>query len=254
MTDREIIRHIDDGANFYIRLFGDAVHMENTDGEFYSCVRPKAGEHGISFIYNVRIEQLAPKQKKAVIDEMKSMHMPIWLSLLASEETVSIFRGEENAPGESASADACEDGETYLAILPEQKRECPLNSRSVIQVRSAGEFAVWAQIANDILAGGMPDMHPVHHFALCEKKLMKCYVMYHDGVPVSAAAIMDNHGIDSLEFVATIPEMRRRGFARAVCAKAVYDAFSDGASIVTVRAVNAAARKLYEAVGFTVYG
>lgn len=68
MTDREIIRHIDDGANFYIRLFGDAVHMENTDGEFYSCVRPKAGEHGISFIYNVRIEQLAPKQKKAVYD------------------------------------------------------------------------------------------------------------------------------------------------------------------------------------------
>lgn len=49
---------------------------------------------------------------------------------------------------------------------------------------------------------------------------MKCYILYHDDAPVSVASIMDNNGAASLEFVGTVPEMRRRGFAKAVCEKA----------------------------------
>jgi hypothetical protein len=36
MTNKEIIKHIDDGANYYVGLFGEAVHMEKVDKEFYS--------------------------------------------------------------------------------------------------------------------------------------------------------------------------------------------------------------------------
>jgi len=36
MTNKEIIQHIDDGANYYVGLFGEAVHMEKVDKEFYS--------------------------------------------------------------------------------------------------------------------------------------------------------------------------------------------------------------------------
>lgn len=53
MTDREIMQYIDDGANYYISLFGDAIHMEKVEKEFYTYIKPKAGEKGISFIYNV---------------------------------------------------------------------------------------------------------------------------------------------------------------------------------------------------------
>ena len=65
--------------------------------------------------------------------------------------------------------------------------------------------------------------------------------------------VIDNDGIASLEFVATVPEMRRRGFAREVCEKAIYDAFMDGAKIVTVRAINAVAGKVYQSIGFKAY-
>lgn len=77
--------------------------------------------------------------------------------------------------------------------------------------------------------------------------------MYRDNNPVSVAAIMDNNGAASLEFVGTIPEMRKKGFARAVCEKAVCDAFCDGASIITIRAINAAAARLYQSIGFKAY-
>lgn len=96
-------------------------------------------------------------------------------------------------------------------------------------------------------------MHPVYHYPLCEKGLMQCYVLYDGDIPVSVASIMNNNGIASLELVATIPEMRRRGFSKTVCEKAVCDTFSSGAKIITVRAVNAAAGRLYQSMGFKVY-
>lgn len=250
MTDREIIRHIDDGANYYVGLFGEAVHMDRVDKEFYSYVKPKDGERGISFIYNVRIDDLPAERKKTVINEMRSMNMPIWLSLLASDETVFLFSGKEPSherigPGE--------DDEVYMAMLPRDRKEYCENSHKIVKVNSAEEFALWAHITNDIFSGGYPDIHPVNHFVWCEKSRVKCYILYHSDVPVSVSAIMDNNGAASLEFVGTVPEMRRKGFARAICEKAVCDAFSDGASIITVRAVNAAAAGLYGTVGFKVY-
>lgn len=250
MTDREIIQQIDKGANFYVSLFGDAIHMEKVDKEFYSYVKPKAGEQGISFIYNVCIENLPIEQRKIVIEEMKAMHMPIWLDLLTSDETYFLLFGKEKVHDQ---IEQNENAETYLAILPEEKRECDVNDYKIIKVHSAEEFAQWARIANDILAGGRPDMHPVHHFTLCEKGVMKCYIMYYENAPVSVAAIVDNNGAASLEFVATIPQMRKKGFAKAVCEKAVCNAFSNGASIITVRAMNAAAAKLYQSIGFKTY-
>lgn len=251
MTNREIIQHIDNGANFYVSLFGDAVHMEKIDKEFYSYVKPKAGEEGISFIYNVHLDDLPREQIKVVIDEMKSMHMPIWLGLLVSDEVAFIFSGQKPT---HSPAEFDEDVETYMAILPEEKREFHENNHKIIKVHSPEEFALWAQLTNDIFSGGYPDIHPVNHFTWCEKRNVKCYIMYHDNIPVSVASIMDNKGIASLEFVATIPEMRRKGFAKAVCETAINEAFSDGASIITTRSINASAAKLYQSIGFKFYG
>ena len=67
------------------------------------------------------------------------------------------------------------------------------------------------------------------------------------------AAVMDNNSAASLEFVGTIPEMRKKGFAKAVCEKAVCDAFADGATIITIRAVNRAVANLYQSIGFKAY-
>ena len=251
MTNKEIIKHIDDGANYYVGLFGEAVHMEKVDKEFYSYVKPKEGEQGISFIYNVHINDLPTEEMKKVIDEIKSMNMPTWLGMNLSDEAAYIYFGKKPA---QERREPGEDDEVYLAMLPEEKTEYHENDHKIIKVSTVEEFAVWAQTAKDILAGGHTDIHPVNHFVWCEKMGMKCYILYHGSTPVSVASIMDNNGVDSLEFVGTIPEMRRKGFARAVCEKAVSDAFADGASIITIRAINRAAARLYQSVGFKIYG
>lgn len=250
MTDREIVQYIDSGANYYVSLFGNAPHMRKIDKEYYSYIEPKADEYGISFVYNVRIDDLPLERKKEVIAEIKSLHMPVWLDLLSSDETFSLFFGKKRTHGQTEFA---ENDEIYMAVLPEEMAGCHEADNSVVKVRSAQEFAVWAQIANGVLSGGNPDIHPAYHFPLCENGKLSCYTMYQDNIPVSVAAIMDDHGIASLEFVATIPEMRRKGLARAVCEKAVCDAFSDGAQIVTVRAIDLTAAKLYRSMGFKAY-
>ncbi len=250
MTNKEIIKHIDDGANYYVGLFGEAVHMEKVDKEFYSYIKPKSGEQGISFIYNVRINNLPAEQMKTVVDEMKSMNMPIWLGLNLSDEAAYIFSGKKPT---HEKREPKEDDEVYLAMLSEEKIEYQENNYKITKVHTAEEFAVWARLANDIFAGGHTDIHPVNHFIWCEKLDVKCYILYHDNVPASVTAIMNNNGAASLEFVGTVTEMCGKGYAKAVCEKAVSDAFADGIQIITVRAINRAAARLYQSIGFKVY-
>lgn len=119
MTNREILQHIDDGANYYVSLFAEAIHMEKVDKEFYSCIKPKVGEQGISFIYHVHLNDLPPEQIKEVVDEMKSMNVPIWLGLLASDEVSFIFSGKEPTQGQN---EPVENDEVYMAMLPEDQK------------------------------------------------------------------------------------------------------------------------------------
>lgn len=250
MTDREIVNHINDGANHYISMLGKAEHMEIVDNGFYSYVRPKENEHGISIIYNIRIDDLPLEKQKELVAEMKALHMPIWLDLLASDELFFLFFGKDKIHGQTEFAD---NDEIYMALLAGEREENFVSTDKIVRVQSPEEFVAWAQVANDVLANGYPDMHPVYHYPLCKDGSMKCYMIYNESEPVAVAGIMDNNGIVSLEFVATIPKMRRRGYARAVCERAVQDAFDDGAKIVTVRAIDAVASKLYQSIGFKAY-
>ncbi len=250
MTESEIIRHINDGANYYVSLFGRAEHMENIDKGFYSYVKPKADEYGISIIYNVHLDNLLSEEQRVIISEMKELQMPIWLDLTVSDEVFFQVFGRDKVHGQTKFND---NDEIYMALLPDEKEKNSVSSEKIVRVRTEEEFATWTKIANDVLANGYPDMHPSYHYPLCRDGIMKCYILYNEGEPVAVASVIDNDGIASLEFVATIPEMRRRGFAREVCEKAVYDAFMDGAKIVTVRAIDAVAGKVYQSIGFRAY-
>lgn len=66
----------------------------------------------------------------------------------------------------------------------------------------------------------------IYHYPLCGDGIMKCYIMYNRNVPAAVASVINNNGIASLEFVATISQMRRQGFAKAVCEKAGHLIFS----------------------------
>lgn len=250
MTEREIIKHINDGANYYVSLFGKAEHMEIVDKGFYSYVKPKAEKHGISIIYNVHMDNLSSEEQKVLIAEMKKLQMPIWLDLTEADEVFFQVFGKNKIHGQTVFDD---DDEIYMALLPEEKEGNFVCSEKIIKVQTEEEFAAWAKIANDILANGYPDMHPSYHYPLCKDGIMTCYIIYNQSVPVAVASVIDNNGIASLEFVATVPNMRRQGYARKVCERAVQDVVANGAKIVTVRAINAVAGKLYQSMGFKAY-
>ena len=97
------------------------------------------------------------------------------------------------------------------------------------------------------------DIHPINHYHLCRDGFINCFACYDGNTVVAVASIMDNQGICSLEFVATAPNYRRKGLAKAVCAIAIKDAFKNGASIITLRAFQPGTRALYTSLGFKIY-
>jgi len=218
MTEKEIIKHINDGANYYISLFGKAQHMEVVHKEFYSYIRPKAGEKGISIIYSVCVDGLAPEKQRAIISEMKALQMPIWLDLTVSDEVFLQVFGGEKLHGQKVFDD---NDERYMALTAERGIEDYSGEEQIIKVQSEQDFGVWTKIANDILAVGNPDIHPVYHYPLCRDGIMKCYIAYKNGLPAAVASIADNRQIASLEFVAHCLKCADKAL-RQPCAKGQY--------------------------------
>ena len=249
MTDAEILRHIDAGAKHCIRLFGEAPHMENHVEDHFSYVKPKEGEEGISFIYDIHVEDLLLSQQQDVAKKIKATGYPFWLDLTASDDVFRLFFGHDKLHGQTAFQF---DDEQYLAMFPNELA-MPEGTWEIRRVQSAEEFAVFAQIVNNMLADGRTDLHPVHHFSLVEHGKAKPYILYAEGVPASVVMVLEKQGIASLELVATLPAFRCHGYAAAVCAQAAQDAFHEGAELVTIRANNAASSRVYQRIGFKVY-
>lgn len=134
-----------------------------------------------------------------------------------------------------------------------EKPEYHADENKIIKVKSSEAFAIWAKLTNDLMHGGYPDIHPKYHYNLCEKGLINCYILYEGDDAVSVCAIMDNNAVTSLEFVATVPEMRRQKLASAICAKAIQDTLNNNGKIITLRAINLTAAKMYQSLGFQAY-
>jgi ribosomal protein S18 acetylase RimI-like enzyme len=242
MTVKEIIGCIDDGANYYVSLFGKAKHMNCVEKNNYSYVFPKEGEKGITFVYNVNIDDLDKKKRHELLEEIKSLNMPVWWNLK------SIFE-KEGKIGD------INDEELYMAVFPgEEKIHKNVTSNIFIKkVDNKELFKIWANHINMILSNGYPDIHPEYHYNLCRDGLMDCYLCFVNDILVSSATIMNNCGNASLEFVATSQEFRRKGYAKHICYHALSESFSNGVKIITVRAINIGAKELYKNLGFKIY-
>lgn len=251
MEPAEIIRHINDGANFYLKFFGDAEHMEYHSNGVYSYVKPKDGEEGIRFVFDIRLENLTRDEQAKYIEEIKGLDMPVWWDLQPPAELYPLIhnREKETFPKEPADGD-----ELYMAMFPDElKRPAPQSGICIKRVDSSAGFAVWAELQNAVLCGGYRDVHPINHFRWCEKGLMDCYLCYKGSVPAAFSSVMNNSGICSLEFVGTHPEYRKQGLAKAVCFAALKNAFEKGEKLVTLRAMNPGTRELYTGLGFRIY-
>lgn len=248
MTREEIAEYIDRGACFYVDLFGRAEHMEKVEREHYSFVRPRGGVYGISFVYDLKLDGLPVGELLEQAREIRALGMPVWVGLTDSDRVFRACTGRERPePGREPGM----DDEVYMYTLAEPEE---MAGPQVTEAGSQAEFAEWAGVVNGVLSGGREDLHPVYHYPLCRDGLLRCYFLRDtEGRVVSAAALAVDGGSVSLEFVATLPEHRRKGYSGALCRRAVRDAFGGGADIVTVRAVDGIAAKLYESVGFERY-
>lgn len=248
MDARDILRHIDEGANHFLRTLADGPHMTCTDAGGFTVIQPKAGEAGISFVCDLSLEGLSHEDACSLIDRAKRVGFPVWFPLLSTDEQFACFFGRERIHGAALAA----DDEVYMAMLPGEMIETSLHL-PVVRVGTTAAFADCAHVVNTVLSDGRPDLHPICHEHLMHAGRIHCHVLYHEGRPASAAVTMSQDGVASLELVATLPEYRRCGYAEAVCRQAVQDAWLRGAKLLTVRAVNSAAARIYERLGFRAY-
>lgn len=251
MTDFEIIKHIDNGANFYLKLLGDAEHMEYHDNGIYSYIMPKEGEQGLRIVFNVRLENLSQKEQIEKIAEIKALNIFVWWDLLSSNMLYKLIHGKNK---EKITGEPPEGEELYMAIFPNEQVDIePSNEIVVKKVDSPNDFALWAKFVNDVMNDGFISIHPQNHYHLCQKGRINCFGCYKNNNLVAVASIMDNDNISSLEFVATDPSHRREGLAKAICSKAIKNVFDNGSKIITLRAVNPGTRELYASLGFRIY-
>jgi ribosomal protein S18 acetylase RimI-like enzyme len=251
MERAEICRYIDEGANFYLRLLGDAEHMEYCSNGYYSVIRPKPGEEGGTSLFDIRLGLLPDDEIERKITEIKQMNLHTWWGFNLSEKVQNILWKGQQRPQPLPEPN---DEEACMALLPEEK---PVygkwnSSITVKKVDNAEDFRVWATISNQVLHSGYSIMHPINHYHLSKAGIMPCYIAYDNKTPAAVAAIMNNHEISSLEFVATLQEYRRKGLANAVCYKAIEDAFQNGSKIITLRALPAG-KRLFLTLGFRIY-
>ncbi|QSF46976.1 GNAT family N-acetyltransferase [Paenibacillus tianjinensis] len=251
MERSEIYKHINDSANYYLRLLGEAEHMEFTDNGYYAMTRPKSGDKCGTSVFNIRLEQLTDVELKQKVEEIKALDLHTWWGFNLSERMAEAIWPDHT---EAESLPEPNDEEACLAVLPEQWpafRETE-ESITVTRVADASDFKIWADLNNRIMHGGYPVMHPDNHYHLCESGIIDCYIANYNGVPAAVCSIMNNGDISSLEFVATSEEYRRQGLAAEVCIEAINSAFSQGAQIISTRGFGHS-KKLFKKLGFTVY-
>jgi ribosomal protein S18 acetylase RimI-like enzyme len=253
MENAEIMKLVDSGAQFYCRQLGNASHMEFERRNHYSIIYPKPGEEGGTSVFDVTLEDLDDAKATEVIDEIKSLNVHTWWGLCISDRDFRLITGKARPIVSDQEHE--NDEELYMALFPEEKPAYPQTAESVAtvtRVMASEDFAPWADICNSVLHGGYPIIHRANHYEICRTGLMSCYLAYLEGEPAGTAAILDDEGIASLEFVATLPQFRKRGIASSLCQRAVDDAFLAGAKVITTRAFQPA-KNLYKSMGFRVY-
>lgn len=251
MKPEEIIKHINDGANFYLKFLGDAEHMEYHNKGTYSYIQPKTDMQGVRFAFNVCLEDMPKNEQVSLIREIKSLNMPVWWDLQSSADLFELIHNKEK---EVTFKEPKDGDELYMAMFPNELMQITMAQDILIKkVDNSSDFIIWANLQNEILCNGYMDIHPQNHYKWCEKGLIDCYICYVDNKAVAFSSVMYNRGICSLEFVGTHPDFRKLGFAKAICYVASKNAFDHGAEIITVRAVNPGTRELYTGLGFKTY-
>ena len=187
----------------------------------------------------MKLKGLSQEEQIEKVAEIKALKMCVWWNLVEAGQVKEIGDGSE----------------LYMAILSAEQIgvSSASESMSLGKINDARGFEEWANAVNNIMSGGYAFVHPINHYPWCESGRINCFAYRLDDKIVATAAVINNGGVCSLEFVSTDKNYRRHGLAKAVCAGAMKDAFANGAKIITLRASEPGTRELYTTLGFEIY-
>ena len=221
MDKKTALHYIDKWANFFLRILGESDELELVEMDYYTILRPKDKEW--ASIFDIQLEQLEGEELLKTVNEIKEMKEHILWNQYSDRVNAVIFPEGRHEP-------TPDDDEVYAVMTPEK---APIYQENILNIQQAAtlkDFKLFHNICFDKYLGANS------LYNLYRKGLIKCYIGYKDGVPVSAVAVLKNGSIHSLEFASTPQEFRKQGYAFDVCQKAIKDAFAEGAKVVTFRA------------------
>jgi len=222
MDKRKALGIIDEWANFYLRLLGEADNLELIEKDVYTILRPK--DDSWASIFNIRLEHLETNDVLKIVSEIKEMKRHVWWNLSYSDRVNNIIFPE------GRPEPTLDDDEVYAVMTPD---EVPQYQDGIIytkKVESIDDFKIFHNICFD------KTLSSEDLIKLYMKDMIRCYIGYTYEKPISVTMVLKNKNIYSLEMTSTMPKYRRKGFATFVCQTAIMESFKEGAEVITIRA------------------
>ena len=212
MDKKKALGIIDEWANFYLRLLGEADNLELIEKDVYTILRPK--DKKWASIFDVRLEHLENEDLIKTIDEIKEMKQHVWWNQYSDRINKIIFPEGRHEP-------TPDDDEVFAVMTPD---EMPLYQDSILDVKKAvsiDDFKIFNSICFD------KTLSSENLFNLYRKDMIQCYIGYTSEKPISVTMVLKNKNIHSLELTSTISEYKKKGFATIVCQTAIKDSFKE---------------------------
>ena len=249
MENHEIVKHIVHGMEYYMETLALPEHMEKHDDGMCAWINPKPGAMGPEAVYRVNFQDKTEHQIRQIIQTYRENGIPEHWCITP----LSTPEGIRNLLSSLEIIDPNEERSLGMALLPDDYRKPAeeITSISVQKVTTKDDFKIWTDIANEVLHG-FKLLDPELYYPLCASRKMVCFLGYSGEIPVATSAAMNNNGSGTVEFVATLPDFRKKGSGTAVCCAAIEQLIGDGASIVSLRA-RAMGVSIYTALGFKAY-
>jgi len=234
MSFFEILKIVDEGADFYLRIMGQAAHMKIVDNGIYEYMRSISDINNLSSVYNVRLDHLSDDEMLKAIAEIKAKNTHTWFPLAASERVCDYLYGKNIRKKYTIN-----DLEIYGVMLTDNTPKISniAEDLDILEIRTMNEFERWCDIDNNIEHNGTIIFYPKNHFHLIKSGKMRCFLGCIGEKAVATCAILDNDGVCSLEFVSVLPEFRLKGYAKKMCVHALQSAFVKKIQSVSVRAI-----------------
>ena len=221
MEKKLALHYIDEWANFYLRILGEADNHELIDKEFYTILRPK--DKKWASIFNVRLENINDDDLLKTVNEIKAMKQHIWWNQYSDKVNAVVFPEGRREPSPN-------DDEVF-AVMSSDKMPAYKDSKiKIIQAKNIDDFKIFHSICFD------KTLSSINLYNLYQKKMIRCYIGFKSETPVTGTIVLMNEHIYSLELTSTLLEYRKNGFATDVCQMAIKEAFDQGAEVVTIRA------------------